>query len=472
MSVERTITPNPPADFNPGVHQYTAIKPFRAWCQKVLPLVYDDSLSYYELLCKVVKYINDILADLDNMGKDITSLNNAFDRLQSYVNNYFSTLDVQGEINNKLDQMAEDGTLTDVIQQTFGNSKKLKGYDNNCIMVTIGDSYARGTAYESSQGGTVATGQGWPYWLNNLFNYDVRNYASGGAGYIRQGTSGDLSGRNFKELAEYAVSDLGNDVKNVEFVVLSGGINDSVSDWEGLQTAVNDCLSYIVNNFKSARILVSSTTLRGNNVCATPGDIKKGIMIKNNCVALGIGYIENSTNFFNGHMSEYDSGDHIHPNVAGYRFMAEKIQSFIDGSSVFEDFMDYVGNATGSMAVGDMCTSVSVNPPRVICERGVYTFKGSVLLSGAYNSAQRIITGLPVPPANYNLPGQFPAILYNPTDSVFIGITVYDFVLNPDNIHYDIRLQRMYNPTDKLFNVEIPDGTRVYLCDACYNYIF
>lgn len=459
-------------NINPGVHTYTAIKPFRAWCQKVLPLVYDDSLSYYELLCKLVDYLNKLLNDLTNMGQDITALNQAFQELQAYVNNYFDNLDVQDEINNKLDQMVQDGTLTDVIQQTFGNSKKLKGYDNNCIMVTIGDSYARGTAYESSQGGTVATGQGWPYWLNNLFNYDVRNYASGGAGYTKQGTSGDLAGRNFKELAEYAVSDLGNDVNNVEYVILSGGINDTVSDWEGLQTAVEDCIEYIVQNFKSARILIGSSVLRGSSECATTGDIKKGIMIKNMCTSIGVGYIENSTNFFNGHMKEYDSGDTVHPSVAGYRFMAEKIQSFIDGASVFDDFMDYVGNATGTMAVGDMCTSVSVNPPRVIYERGVYTFKGSVLLSGEYNSAQRIVTGIPVPPANYNIPGQFPAILYNPTDRVFIGITVYDFVANPDNVHYDIRLQRMYNAENSLFNLPIPDGTRVYLCDACYNSVF
>ena len=30
------------------------------YCQKVLPLAYDDSLSYYELLCKVVKYVNEL----------------------------------------------------------------------------------------------------------------------------------------------------------------------------------------------------------------------------------------------------------------------------------------------------------------------------------------------------------------------------------------------------------------------------
>lgn len=37
--------------------------------------------------------------------------------LESYVRNYFSDLDVQGEINNKLDQMAQDGTLVSVLYQ-------------------------------------------------------------------------------------------------------------------------------------------------------------------------------------------------------------------------------------------------------------------------------------------------------------------------------------------------------------------
>lgn len=36
-------------------------KQIRFWCYKVLPLVYDDSLSYYELLCKVVSKINEII---------------------------------------------------------------------------------------------------------------------------------------------------------------------------------------------------------------------------------------------------------------------------------------------------------------------------------------------------------------------------------------------------------------------------
>ena len=45
------------------------LKHFRFWCQKVLPLVYDDSLSYYEVLCKVVNYIN-ALIDQDKIFAD------------------------------------------------------------------------------------------------------------------------------------------------------------------------------------------------------------------------------------------------------------------------------------------------------------------------------------------------------------------------------------------------------------------
>ena len=41
--------------------EYFGLKPLRFWSQKVLPLVYDDSLSYYEVLNKVVAKINEVI---------------------------------------------------------------------------------------------------------------------------------------------------------------------------------------------------------------------------------------------------------------------------------------------------------------------------------------------------------------------------------------------------------------------------
>lgn len=104
MSKTRTITPNPPADFMP---EHQNLKPFRAWCQKVLPLVYDDSLSYYELLCKVLDTLNKTAIEVINLGE-------AYDKLEGYVNHYFDNLDIQEEINNKLDEMFKDGTLDEI----------------------------------------------------------------------------------------------------------------------------------------------------------------------------------------------------------------------------------------------------------------------------------------------------------------------------------------------------------------------
>ena len=96
-------------------NNYNDLKPFRFWCQKVLPLVYDDSLSYYELLDKVIDYLNKTMEDVTVLNDDTEALYAAYNQLQSYVNNYFDNLDVQDEINAKLDQMAIDGTLSSLI---------------------------------------------------------------------------------------------------------------------------------------------------------------------------------------------------------------------------------------------------------------------------------------------------------------------------------------------------------------------
>lgn len=40
----------------------------RFWCYKVLPLVYDDSLSYYEVLCKCVAKLNEIAQSVNTLG--------------------------------------------------------------------------------------------------------------------------------------------------------------------------------------------------------------------------------------------------------------------------------------------------------------------------------------------------------------------------------------------------------------------
>lgn len=96
------------------------LTPFKFWCQKILPLTYDDSLSYYELLCKLVNIINEqVIPSVNTSNENVQSMYEAFDTLKKYVDDYFVNLDVQTEINNKLDTMASDGTLSNVIEPYF-----------------------------------------------------------------------------------------------------------------------------------------------------------------------------------------------------------------------------------------------------------------------------------------------------------------------------------------------------------------
>ena len=61
---------------------------FRFWCYKVLPLVYDDSLSYYEILCKVVDYINNLIETDKVQNADIEKLKQEVQEIQKWIDNF------------------------------------------------------------------------------------------------------------------------------------------------------------------------------------------------------------------------------------------------------------------------------------------------------------------------------------------------------------------------------------------------
>lgn len=61
---------------------------FRLWCYKVLPLVYDDSLSYYEILCKVVDYINNLIETDKVQNDEIAKLKQELQTVQNWINNF------------------------------------------------------------------------------------------------------------------------------------------------------------------------------------------------------------------------------------------------------------------------------------------------------------------------------------------------------------------------------------------------
>lgn len=112
-----------------------------------------DALTDYELLCKVVEYLNKVIDSQNDVVAKTDGLIESFAQLKSYVDNYFDNLDVQEEINNKLEDMAEGGELAGIIAQ-FLELAPVFGYNtisamaaatnlsNGCIARVLGNTVA------------------------------------------------------------------------------------------------------------------------------------------------------------------------------------------------------------------------------------------------------------------------------------------------------------------------------------------
>lgn len=62
--------------------QNAIVARLRFWCQHVLPAVYDDSLSYYELLCKIVDKVNEVIESNNELAGYVADNKEAIAELQ------------------------------------------------------------------------------------------------------------------------------------------------------------------------------------------------------------------------------------------------------------------------------------------------------------------------------------------------------------------------------------------------------
>lgn len=105
-----------------GIKHSRPVPPFMRYCSAIIPTMFDDSLSYYEALCALNNFVQKNLVEVINNNATVTQeYIDLTNKLKEYVENYFDNLDVQEEINNKLDEMAEDGTLAEIIDEYLYN---------------------------------------------------------------------------------------------------------------------------------------------------------------------------------------------------------------------------------------------------------------------------------------------------------------------------------------------------------------
>ena len=157
-----------------------------------------DALTTYQLISKVVEYLNKVIKSQNTLVDNVNNLSSAFQQLHDYVENYFDNLDVQEEINNKLDQMAEDGTLQEIITAyiqsnvawTFDTVADMKSATN-----LVNGSYAHTIGFH-----TINDGGGATYYITSTGTANEMDVIAVGSLYANLVKTGKL---NVKQYGAY-----------------------------------------------------------------------------------------------------------------------------------------------------------------------------------------------------------------------------------------------------------------------------
>lgn len=351
----------------------TKIPLFRRFVIQNFPYIEQDfdALTDYQLISKVVEYLNQVITSQNGLVDDMNDLETAFNTLKDYVDHYFDNLDVQDEINNKIDQMVEDGVFDTIInQEIFGqinqdisdiksNIGTLSNLETpvktsvvnaiNSIIhrkyVLVGDSYLGG--YDGS-----TTVHSWGYYfksLNGISDSDCYIWYESGAGFVREGSDHDY---NFKKLIQAKLATISNADEITDFVI-AGGVNDNSYSIADITSAMSTCLEYVKTNFPNARIYVGciGNKSKSSDLSARQAMAVRVLGVYKNCVNYGAKYLTNIEMIAHD-WSNYGT-DGVHMTETAYQKIGGALMNAMDSAYSY-----YVGAEahTASLNAGGSIT--------------------------------------------------------------------------------------------------------------------
>ena len=149
-------------------------RPFTKFCMSIgqVPTSYLAGLTIEEQLLWLCSYLEkNVIPVVNNNAEAVEELQALYTQLKDYVDHYFDNLDVQEEINNKLDEMAESGQLTDIIAQYLQLAGVL-AYDTKADMKAA-ENLAEGSICKTLGNTTYSDGQGAFYKVRQVQNTDI-----------------------------------------------------------------------------------------------------------------------------------------------------------------------------------------------------------------------------------------------------------------------------------------------------------
>lgn len=303
---------------------YKNLCPFKWFVLQNFPFIEADfdAITNWQLFCKLGEEMNKIIEKVNQAGEQTEDLTNAFIELQNYVNNYFENLNVQDEINNKLDEMAESGQLEEIIS-LYLNSNGILAFNTVADMKNasnvINGSFVKTYGFHkyNDKGGNF-------YKIRNITNEDVIDEIS----IISINTTTDL----IAELIEMPVM----------YVEQYGAYGDGVhDDTNAIQYAINKHLFGSIHFSESTYLISQSIKTYVDNSKQSNIIMEKTSIIKTNtnlyCLFElgGLGgnneSVKNRMRFFiNGILdaTNCESGIKINGDAMGINIVGTEIKNF------------------------------------------------------------------------------------------------------------------------------------------------
>lgn len=281
------------------------IKPLRFYVHKVLPLVYDDSLSYYELLGKVISKLNEVITSSNELSEDV------YIHIEQYVDEWLEEHDIETIVDERVDALLPqiDQLRTDTDQ----NMADIDTLENTVgrQYLFIGDSYltdGRG-GYDHAYATTAC------FFLGATIGVNAYKFSAGGAGFIGDPNATPTT---FNDLVNQAYTALGSATAAlITDVIIAGGCNDSFGaiTAEMLNTAKDTCIANVFSKFPNCRLFISCI---GGFKDYSQGQYLHN-KVKNVYEYPGL---KNVIPIINGHIpmldhANYDGTDRVHPNRSG-----------------------------------------------------------------------------------------------------------------------------------------------------------
>lgn len=121
------------------------LTPFAFWCQKVMPAVLDDSLSFYEVLCKLTAKLNAAIETINGHSELITTMQSEIDALQTLTAQHTQQI---ADLTKKVQTNADN--ITAINTRTKGLSTKTDSSNNYWgINFTTDDNYVYRLAWSN-----------------------------------------------------------------------------------------------------------------------------------------------------------------------------------------------------------------------------------------------------------------------------------------------------------------------------------